>query len=375
MKACMRTASRRSPPAMLLAPLLWTLVLLASLAGCRSDPPAPPTAVEDAAEAVPADWTRSLASAAADIDAEMTGQFGVYVRKVGQEAGVDLGQDRRWYLSSTIKIPVAIAVLEQIDAGERSLDDELVLAQGDFVDGSGDMLAQKPGTRYRLATLIEKSLQDSDSTATDMLVRLLGEAHLNRRVRHWVGEGFGPITSIVQVRYDAYGALHPGVAGLSNMDLLRLRNAPAGEPRLAALAARLGVPRSALGDRDMDAVFADYYATGRNSATLPAFALMLEKLVQGELLSEASTRRMLEHMGRITTGTRRIQAGLPAGTVFAQKTGTQVQRACNVGVLAPERGADGAVLVAACAENFGDLGQAERAFQRLGAALGDSGVL
>ncbi|HZF99091.1 MAG TPA: serine hydrolase [Pseudoxanthomonas sp.] len=370
----MRAAILSSPLAMLLA-----LMLLASLPGCRSDPQSSGAKPKDAAAAAvqapaPA-WVAALEAAAARIDDGMPVDFGLYVRRVGEEASVDSGRERRWYLSSTIKIPVAIAVLEQVDAGQRSLDDELVLAQSDFIDGAGDMLAQKPGTRYSLATLIEKSLRDSDSTATDMLVRLLGEAHLNQRVRHWVGDGFGPITSIVQVRYDAYGPLHPGVAKLSNMDLLRLRNAAAGEPRLAALAARLGVPRSELNAKDIDTVFDTYYATGRNSATLPAFALLLEKLVRGELLSEASTQRLLDHMSRITTGTRRVQAGLPAGIVFAQKTGTQIQRACNVGVLAPEHGADGAVLVVACAENFGELANAERAFQQLGTALGESGVL
>jgi len=372
MNACMRAAIRFSPLATLLA-----LMLLASLPGCRSNPQPSGARAEDATGAAvqaPA-WVEALEAAAARIDDDMPGDFGLYVRRVGEKASVDRGRDRRWYLSSTIKIPVAIAVLEQVDAGQRSLDDELVLAQSDFIDGAGDMLAQKPGTRYSLATLIEKSLRDSDSTATDMLVRLVGETHLNQRVRHWVGDGFGPITSIVQVRYDAYGPLHPGMAKLSNMDLLRLRNAAAGEPRLAALAARLRVPRSELNAKDMDEVFNAYYATGRNSATLPAFGLLLEKLVRGELLSEASTQRLLDHMSRITTGTRRVQAGLPAGTVFAQKTGTQIQRACNVGVLAPERGADGAVLVAACAENFGELANAERAFQRLGTALAESGVL
>jgi beta-lactamase class A len=41
------------------------------------------------------------------------------------------------------------------------------------------------------------------------------------------------------------------------------------------------------------------------------------------------------NMREIATGTHRIQAGLPPGTAFAPKTGTQLERACNLGVIDP----------------------------------------
>ncbi|AKC88241.1 hypothetical protein WQ53_06885 [Pseudoxanthomonas suwonensis] len=329
---------------------------------------------QEQAEAAPADaaaaWIAPLDEAVAAIDTRMPGRFGVHVSRFGDQAGtLDRGEDRAWYLSSTIKVPVAIAVLEAVDAGDLSLDEERVLAESDFVDGAGDMLQHRPGERFTIATLLEKSLRDSDSTATDMLIRRIGEDRLNRRIAAWVGDGFGPVTTILQVRYDAYGALHPGVKDLDNRQLLQLRQAEAGEPRLQALAALLGVPRSQLKADSLQAVFDDYYASGRNAATLPAFARLLERLVAGELLSESSTALLLGHMREIGTGGRRIQAGLPADADFAQKTGTQQQRACNVGILDPDRGRDGATVVVACAEDFGELAQAEQAFQALGRAL------
>jgi beta-lactamase class A len=322
-----------------------------------------------------ADWVETLEAAVTRIDGQMPGDFGVYVRRLGDDNGtLDHGGDRAWYLSSTIKIPVAIAVLERVDAGDISLDDTVTLAETDFVDGAGDMLRQRPGTAFSIATLLEKSLEDSDSTATDMLIRLVGEDHLNRRIRHWVGDGFGPITTILQVRYDVYGALHPGVEALSNRDLLRVRQAGSGEARLVALAKLLGVPRGDLGAGSLDDAFAQYYETGKNAARLDAFARLLQKLVTGELLSEASTSRLLGHMRKITTGGRRIQAGLPRGADFAQKTGTQIGRACNVGALNPEGGGAGTTIVVACAEDFGAIAQAEKAFQALGRALGEAGL-
>src|SRR5690606_29362208 len=80
-------------------------------------------------------WLNALSAGIAEIDAAMPGSFGVYVRRLGSDPGsLDMGQERAWYLSSTIKVPVAIAILEQVDAGELSLDEEIELRQEDFVD-------------------------------------------------------------------------------------------------------------------------------------------------------------------------------------------------------------------------------------------------
>ena len=157
-------------------------------------------------------------------------------------------------------------------------------------------------------------------------------------------------------------------------DLAGLRHAGDRDARLDALAGLLGVEREDLDAESLEAVFGDYYETGANSAPLEMFADMLELLVTGELLSDESTALLLGHMRAISTGGRRIQAGLPSGTDFAQKTGTQIERACNVGVINPEAVEEGATIVVACAEDYGDLGEAERAFQALGRALAEANL-
>lgn len=343
-----------------------------------AEPPSAPDATPTearAADEVPreADWAGELAALVEAIDESMPGRLGVHVRRLSDASRFDRGSERRWYLASTIKVPVAIAVLEQVEAGEVSLDQRLVLQESDFVDGAGDLIWQDPGGEISVGELIGKSIRDSDSTATDMLIRLVGEDQLNRRVREWTGGGLNDITTILQVRYDVYGPTHRGVPELSNMDIVRLRNADAGEPRLQALANALGVARGELDAEDFDAVFARYYEGGLNSGLLHGFGDLLASLEQGELLDQAHTDLVLGHMSAITTGDRRIAAGLPVGTPFAQKTGTQIARACNVGILHP--GEDRAVVVAACAEEFGDVAQAEQAFQALGRALAQVGLL
>jgi beta-lactamase class A len=325
--------------------------------------------------AVADDWVSVLAAEVERIDRRSDGKLGVYVHNLADDRVLDHDGSRMWYLASTIKVPVAIAVLQAVEAGRLSLDQELTLQQSDFVDGAGDLIWQKPGSRYAIGELLDKSLVDSDSTATDMLIRLIGEDELNARVRDWVGDGFGPITTIVQVRYDAYGILHPGVAGLTNMDLVRLRNAEAGSARLDALARTLKVERGAFAVDSIDEAFERYYQGGSNSATLQAFARLLARLVGGELLSPPHTERVLDAMRRISTGERRIKAGLPRKAAFAQKTGTQLARACNMGLLLPNDGKPEApVVVAACVERFDQLADAERAFEALGRALAEAGL-
>jgi beta-lactamase class A len=362
------------------------LLVAALLGGCRDQPtvvvpdaaeqaatPADADAERNAADARPATkteaaWVAALRQRVAAIDDETPGNVGLFLHHLGDDATVAHAADRPWYLSSTVKVPLAIAVLQLVEQGELSLDESLVLEQSDFVDGAGDLIWQEPGGRYTIGALIEKSVVDSDSTATDMLVRRIGEDALNARIAQWLPDGgFGPITTILQVRYDAYGELHPGVAKLDNMALVKLRNAEAGAPRLAALAAALGVPPSELGAPSIDEAFERYYRGANNTATLPAFGALLAKLVRRELLSDAHTDLLLGHMKRITTGARRIRAGLPADVEFAQKTGTQLARACNMGVIDPD--GDAPIVVAACIEKYDALESAERAFQSIGAAI------
>lgn len=298
----------------------------------------------------------------------------MYVKRLRDGSMLSWNAERPWYLASTVKVPVAIAVLERIAAGRLALDHTVQLLPSDFVDGAGDMKGRAPGERFSVAELIEKSLENSDSIATDMLIRLVGIEELNRRLQRWTGGGFGPITTLLQVRYDAYGLLSPRVASLPNHVFLSVRAAGDGEARLATLATALGVTRAELPTDSLEALFERYYERGTNTARLDAFGELLEGLVEGRLLDEPHATRLLLHMQRISTGKRRIEAGLPPGVPFAQKTGTQIGRACNVGILFPNDDAR-KVIVAACAARYQRLDQAERAFRSLGRALRDVGLV
>ena len=319
-------------------------------------------------------WLNPLSARIGEADIAMPGRLGVYVRRLGEAPGsLDMGGEEPWYLGAAVRVAVAIVVLEQVDAGQLSLEDDIELREADLVDGPGNIGSRPPGERFTIAALLEASLRDSDSVATDMLIRQVGEVDLNRRIREWLGRGFGQVTTHLQERYKAYGVLHPGVAKLTNADLIRVQEAGEGDARLDALAAQLEVERDALGVESLEAVFDDYYATGANAWPLEMVADMLELLVTGELLTPESTRLLLGQMRATRAGPGGIQAGLPAGADFAHAAGSGPGRACQMGVLnadTPEQ----ATIVVACAADFEATDGVEQAFRDIGRALGDAGL-
>ncbi|NLG59270.1 MAG: hypothetical protein GX538_03790 [Gammaproteobacteria bacterium] len=278
----------------------WFAAIAAALllSACQPDAPgAGPPADADPArpdagnEYTPGDveapaWLNPLSGDLAEVDLQTPGSLGVYVRHLGDGAGsLDMGDDEAWYLGATVRVAVAIAVLEQVDAGNLGLDETIALREADLVDGPGTLRSRPPGEESTIAALLEKSLRDGDTVATDMLIRRVGEVDLNRRVREWIGRGFGQVTTHLQERYAAYGGLHPGVAKLTNTDMIRVQEAGEGEARLDQLAALLDVERDDLAHASLEGVFEEFHATGSNAWPLEMFADMLEQLVTGQLLS------------------------------------------------------------------------------------------
>jgi beta-lactamase class A len=65
-----------------------------------------------------------------------------------------------------------------------------------------------------------------------------------------------------------------------------------------------------------------YLRDPRDTATPRAAIDFLEKLSDGQLLSQRSTSLLLRIMTETPTGRTRLRAGLPAGATIAHKTGT-----------------------------------------------------
>lgn len=312
-------------------------------------------------------WQESLREEIRRIDEASPGRLGVYAKRIGGGQPMSYEAARPWYLSSVVKVPVAITVLENVEKGELSLDRKVELGPDDKVDGQGPLLKAKTGTVYTVRELLSHMLTKSDSTAADLLIRLLGETAVNESAKRHA-PGIGTITTLRAVREDAYSEIHPAARQLRSVDFLALKRVPAPK-RKAALLKRLGVKEGDALAPSVPEAFERYYARGLNSASLEALGMMLEKLGQGKILSAENTKMLLGWMEQASTGEKRIKAGLKLGSRFAQKTGTQVARMCAAGIV------DARLVVASCLEGFGDSKRAEETLKKVGRALARAEIL
>lgn len=315
-------------------------------------------------------WSDVLRQQIEKIDQATPGQLGVYVKRLDNGEVLTYQADRPWYLGSSAKLPVAIALLQEVEQGKHSLAEQVTLQDTDKVDGSGNVVWNKAGTRYRVDALLKRMLMESDNTAANMLMRTIGDDALQRRARDLLGtRGFERITNFTQVRYDVYAELHPDARKMANMDLVRLAAAPMGPKRVDALARTIDVDATELRVKTMDEAYTRYYARGLNSAPLTSYGGMLEKLVTGKLLTPAHQQRLFTDLKYASYDAYRLEAGLPRSERFIHKTGTQLHRACHMGVVNPQDGGHAAIVVATCAEDLDEHGEAGRAFEQIGRAI------
>jgi beta-lactamase class A len=145
--------------------------------------------------------------------------------------------------------------------------------------------------------------------------------------------------------------------------------APLGPKRFDLLVRTMGVGKGEVQARTMEDAYARYYARQLNTATLEGYGDMLEKLVRGKLLTPEHTKLLFTDLKFDTYDAYRLEAGLPRTVKFIHKTGTQMQRACHMGVIEPQDGGRAGIVVTTCAENLDEHQAAGRAFEQIGRAI------
>lgn len=299
-------------------------------------------------------------------------RFGIYIKDLASGRELSLGGERTWYIASGVKLPIALEVLKQAEEGRLSLDERIELTEGDFVDGAGATNRKKPGSRVSIRFLLEQMLIRSDNTASDVLIRRVGLERIHQSLNEWVPEGFTRITRLSDVRRLAFSGLHPDARRLTGRDFIRLKAIRDERKKREAFAKLAGVSPGALNPVSLKSSYEAYYSKRLNSARLDAYGLLLERFAKGELLGAEGTRTLLEILGRVQTGKKRIRAGLPPEMSFAHKTGTQRERVCDFGIARRAQNPQaGGIVIAACTQRLG-LKKAERVLREVGVAIADS---
>jgi beta-lactamase class A len=301
------------------------------------------------------------------IKSGFSGKLGVLVSDPSEGPVAGFGYDQKWYLASTTKILIATEVLRQIDEGRLSYATRITLKLEHFRDGAGKTSFMKPGSTVTIRYLLEEMLTESDNAATDLLIDTAGIEQIQSTLTTFVPEGFGKLTPLLEVRRHAFGEVHPAAYKLSAQDFINIKKAKSSMEKLRVFSKLTGVPPSKFKNKVLREAFERYYAKGYNSATLKAFTQVLSQVANETWVSPFVSQELFKLMSKCSTGRDRIVAGLPKGYQFAHKTGTQMGRICDMGII--QTAQQKTLTVAVCAQGFRNEKEAARVLAKVGATI------
>jgi len=215
-----------------------------------------------------------------------SGTVGLSVVHIETGKIVSINGQSRLPLHSVFKLPLAIAVLKDVEENRLRVDQKIHVTPAEAAQGAPENTAlwQKP-VDLTIAELINVSISRSDNTSSDKLLQLVG----------------GPMKVTERMRS----------LGFQNLDI--------------------------------HSTVAEFVKSRENPNTGSAedLANLLVQLHQGKILQPAQLNLLIGFMRRAITGLRRLRGDLPAGTVVADKTGsgekdaiTRVAKATNdVGII------------------------------------------
>ena len=195
---------------------------------------------------------------------------------VGSPAGiVSVNGATQHASASMIKLVVLAALLDKVAAGEIDLAAQVEVTSSDIVSGTGTVQDDGPGT-YELRELARRMIADSDNTATNVIVDLIGMDAVNEE------------------------------------------------------ASKLGLTGTVMARKMMDMVAADQGM--RNRMTSDDAATILNLIASGKLVNEQMSELAMSFLLQQT-----INAGLtdaiPAGVQVAHKTGELIQAEHDGGIV------------------------------------------
>jgi beta-lactamase class A len=205
---------------------------------------------------------------------------------------------------SVSKLLVAITLMQAVDDGRISLSEGVTVRKSDLTVFSAAMasLVGDDGFTTTYGELLRRALTISDNTANDVILGRVGGASAVRAMISAKGLG--------AIRFGgAEHVLQSGTAGLPWREEYRQGRA-------------FQNARALLSNETRQKAMDTYVANPPDGAAPSAIARMLIRLKKGELLSPASTQRILGLMAASETGKMRLKAGVPYDWSYAHKTGT-----------------------------------------------------
>jgi len=216
------------------------------------------------------------ARSVADIEASVGGRVGVFALDTGTGRTLEHRADERFAMCSTFKWVLAAAILSEVDHARLSLDDHVPFAAADVISYSPVLAARLATGSMTVAELAAAAVTLSDNGAANLLLPKIG--------------GPGGLTRFARSLGDQVTRFDRSEPSLNS-------NLP-GDPRDTT------TPRAMVG-------------------------LVRRLLADTDTLSAASRAQLLGWLRGCQTCARRLRAGLPAGWLVGDKTGSGSSNAIN----------------------------------------------
>lgn len=214
--------------------------------------------------------------------------------------------NQRFFMASTIKLPIALAFLNRVDEKKDSLKRIIKLDLKNSVPGSGTLFyaCERKKTSMSLQQILNYMLANSDNSASDTILQAVkGPAIVTKRMYALGFKNMVINRSILEMFMDSNHVNH---------SYLR-------QPRSVYSWKKIfnSIP---LKNKMM--AWQRFQNDIRDTTTSDDMARLLVKLYKKEALSESSTNIILKIMENCRTGRSRIRGLLPPNVKVAHKTGT-----------------------------------------------------
>jgi beta-lactamase class A len=245
------------------------------------------------------------------------GQVGVSLFHV--ESGAKLfsfNGHQPFAMASVYKLPIAFELLTQVAEHRLTLDQAVAVGASD-IRACCTLSRRHPkgGITITVRDLLELMITESDNTAGDALLKVVGGPLAVDR--HLSALGFTGIhvnRSEGAIAFEMMGVAEPPPESTWTLDVQR------------ELIDKVPL-------QDLLAARARYTTDVRDTATPDDMAAFLLKLQRGELLPPPYTALLLDLLARVKTGPHRLKGRLPPDTVVAHKTGSTAVVINDVGII------------------------------------------
>ncbi len=252
------------------------------------------------------------------IERRVGGRLGVMLVSPDRQLVIAHRDRERFPICSTYKLPLAVMLLSDVDAGKLALNRNLALGDRPLVDNSPvlERLKADGQSEISVADALGAMMTRSDNSAANLLLSLVGDnSGYSRRIEAAFGN-----------------------------DSIRM-------------------------DRS-EGVLNEDAAKREDTATPDAMIAVLARVFHGDILSAASTRRLAGLMRDASTGTARVRAGLPDWLTAGDKTGTCTRTYNSVGWIDVGRGEKPYLYAVYLDETTAGEDQAEAALADVGRLFG-----